>query len=104
MPRLDWLRTELSSYYLYQHQIVLTHILPQDSRYPAEFSTAYRAALTDNFASLLIGGHYHQHGYVEETLTNGEPIGYLATGTLKERGYVVVTVEAERVTIERLVF
>lgn len=103
VPRLDWLRAELSSYYLYQHQLVLTHVLPypHDNRFTPEFSAAYMAALKDNFVSLLIGGHDHTHSYREEILSNGQTFGYMATGTLKERGYVLVTVEAWRVTIER---
>lgn len=106
VPRLDWLRSELSSYYLYQHQMVLTHILPYsyDNRFTPEFSAAYQAAARDNFVSLMIGGHAHAYGYTEEILGNGQTLGYLITGTLKDRGYVVVSVEADRVTIERQVF
>lgn len=106
VPRLDWLRAELSSYYLYQHQLVLTHVppYPHDNRFSAAFSAAYMAAMKDNFASLLISGHDHQHAYREEMLSNGQTFGYMATGTLKERGYVLVTVEAGRVAIERQVF
>lgn len=104
VPNLDWLRDELSSYHLYQHQLVLTHILPQDQRFSAELSANYLAALKDHFVSLMMGGHNHAHSYAEEILSNGAPIGYLTTGTLKDRGYVVVTVEAGKVSYERQVF
>lgn len=104
VPRLDWLGAELSSYHLYQHQLVLTHMLPQNERFPADFSAAFLATVKDNFVSLVVGGHGHAHAYAEEILSNGLPIGYLTTGTLKDRGYVLVTVEAGSVTIERQVF
>lgn len=101
VPRLDWLAGELSGYFLYQHQIVLTHVLPQNSRFTPEFSQLYQAVLRDNFVSLVAGGDGHTHAYQEEILSNGQTLGYLTTGTLKERHYVVVSVEADRVTISQ---
>lgn len=104
VPRLDWLNKELSSYYLYQHQIVLTHILPYNTRFTPEFSQVYKTIITDNFVSLTAGGHDHLHFFWEETLTNGQTSTFLVTGTLKDRSYVVVTVNADRVSFERVVF
>lgn len=103
-PRLDWLRSELSRYHLYHHQIVLTHIRPYDSRFALDFSQAYAAAMEENFVSLVVAGHDHTHDYREVILSHGQTIGYMAAGTLKYRGYVIVTVEANRVTIVPEVF
>lgn len=104
VPNLDWLTSELAGYYLYQHQMVLTHVLPQNSRFPVEFTQAYIDTLESHFVSLVAGGDGHTHNYEEKILSNGQAIGYLTTGTLKDRHYVVVSVEASSITITQVSF
>jgi predicted phosphodiesterase len=103
-PRLDWLEAELDNDFLYRHQIVLTHLLPQNDRFTAQQAADYRDTVEHHLVSLLAAGHSHAHSYSEEILSNGQTIGYLATGTLKDRAYIAVTVEADSISIERVRF
>lgn len=101
VPRLDWLQAELDNDFLYQHQIVLTHILPQNSRFTEQQSQDYLATVRQYFVSLLAAGHNHAHIQTEEILANGRTLVYLTPGTLKDSVYVVVTVEADRILFDR---
>ncbi len=101
VPRLDWLQAELDNDFLYQHQIVLTHIGPYDQRFTSQPSQDYLAVLKQYFVSLVAAGHDHLHTYSEEALSNGQTISYLTTGTVKDSAYVVVTVESGGIRIDR---
>ncbi len=101
VPRLDWLEAELDNNFLYQHQIVLTHLLPPHERFTPLQSAEYQRIVKQYFVSLIAAGHAHSFTYSEEILSNGQPIAYLTPGTLKKNSYVVVTVEADRIRFER---
>ncbi len=101
VPRFDWLQKELDNDFLYRHQLVLTHILPQNDRFTPQQSAVYLATVRQHFVSLLAAGHNHAHTYTEEVLSSGRTIAYLTAGTLKDRAYVVVTVEADQIRIDR---
>lgn len=98
-PDLEWLNSTLADHSRYQHQIVLSHIQPQDERFSATFSQRYRAALEQNFVSLLISGHSHTLSYREAIMSNGLPIGYLITGSIDHHSYAVVEVQFDRLIV-----
>lgn len=104
VPRLDWLAEQLGDFHLYRHQIVLTHILPQDDRFPPAIARDYQQILEENFVSLIGGGHSHNYHYTEEILSSGLPIGYLICGAIGKETYVVVSVEADGVSHQRVYF
>lgn len=105
VPRLDWLAAELGDYQLYRHQMVLTHVPPDDQeRFSPLIAPLFIDTLKSNFTALVMSGHYHAHSYREELLNNGLPIGFLVTGTLNDNHYIVVSVEADHIEFERVFF
>ncbi len=104
VPRLEWLQTQLEGYAVYQHQIVLTHINPFDSRFNASLSEQYQGVLRDNYVSLVATGHGHDYRYWEEILSTGKTIGFLINGAINRRSYTVVSVEADEVLLQRVEF
>lgn len=101
-PDLTWLDGQLADYALYQHQVVLSHILPQDERFSDSMEADYKGVLMDNFVSLIATGHGHNYSYDEELLTSGLPIGFLITGAVLKETLVVVSVEAGGITHTRV--
>lgn len=101
VPRLDWLQSELDNNFLYQHQVVLSHFLPQDERFTPQQSLDYLTIVRQNGVSLVASGHNHAHIFSEELLGTGQTIAYLTAGTLKDRAYIVVTVEPNQISITR---
>lgn len=105
VPRFDWLETQLAEYFIYRHQLVLSHVPPDDTdRFTSTEITMFHDILKDNFTSLFINGHNHGFSYREEILSNGLPIGFLTTGAVEKDHYIIVTVEADRTTFERMSF
>lgn len=98
-PDFEWLKSELSASYQYDHVFVICHIPPYGSQFTDECEEEYKQLMLQYNVDLSIHGHIHNYRYGDYY---NDGMNYLAVETIIEKEYGLITVNSDEVLVESI--
>ncbi len=99
-PDFDWFKENLKNDDGYNHVIPVSHIPPWDDQFNYGNSIVFNQIMEDNDIKLSIHGHIHHFYYAKEY----DQIDYLAGGDIADKDFIVISIEEDNYSFERVYF
>ena len=102
-PDFDWLMKNIINDNNYTHVIPMAHIPPWDEQFAVGNELVYNLILAN--AAIDISIHGHIHGFTNSYRYNDfSEIQYITTDDLKDRNFILLTINKSFYEIERVKF
>jgi len=98
-PDFEWLENQLDRAINFDRVFVLCHIPPFDQQFDDLSEQLYVKLMRDNNVDLSIHGHIHRNLYSEYY---NDGVNYMATETIMDKEYSIVTVKENELIIENI--
>lgn len=99
-PEFDWFKENLKNDGDYNHVIPVSHIPPWDEQYSYGNSIIFNQMMEENDIKLSIHGHTHSFYYGKKY----DKIDYLVGGDIADNEFLVISIEEDDYSFERVHF